>query len=511
MVDYKISWHRGNDLSEKILSDCSELFSNHYGFWGPAAQSSLIGKRVKLSPCKLLDYLKAPESWATLAYADDILIGYAFFMRLHIPHKGFVTWVTQFVVHADHRGQGLGTRLLRAIWSVSDQYAWGLVTANPYAVRALEKATLRDCNPVRIRLSSPQLFEAAKPYLSYVAEAEAQLRSSTTAFNTNFPVDHSNSIDALHELQSKGAWLLGDLEESEEWMAFTFSDQAYSESAPALVDAWIKDCDLTVRDAYNGMLLDGNHAWIRHTPHEIDVFIEYSSPTAGQLIFDYGCGAGRHSIELAKRGFRVLGIDFVPSLIETAQQNPFAIEQKNNVRFECADIRHFKSEEKADQAICLYDVVGSFAADSENKKLLENIFANLKPGGHLLVSVMNGELTASLAIHKATNNLAEKLLQLEPSNIMQSTGNVFDPNYYLWDEKNEVAYRKEQFSGETIAPCELIVRDRRYSSKSLINILQEVGFDVCKLKFVRLGNWRDDLDAVDSKAKEILILCKRPE
>lgn len=512
MKDYKINWRRAVDLSDIDLAECAALFSEHYGRWGSAANQRLIGKPIILSADKLCSYLKAPESWAALAHSGENLIGYAFLQRLHIHGKGYVTWVTQFVVHREHRNQGLGTRILRATWSQSNQYAWGLVTANPFAIRALEKATLRHCDPVRIRMDWPQLHEAAKPNLDYVSNAHNALGFMSTALDTDFPLDHTDSKKSLEILERRGhEWRLGDLGESEEWVAFTFSDQKFFNGANRLLDEWIADCDRTVRDAYDSMSLDTAHKWARHTSHEIDVFLMESRSKLTDVILDVGCGPGRHSIELAKRGYSICGIDFVPRHIEAAK----GMSNKNNLmgytQFTCGDIRDHIFENEFDHAICFYDVIGSFASDIENRRIVENIFRHLKPGGTFIASIMNGELTAEKALHSAcSDNLFEKLLALEPSNIMQQTGNIFDPHFYLWHEDAGVAYRKEQFEGDSMAPCELIVRDRRYSSRGISDICSAVGFEILNIRFVQLGNWVCSLDPLSEKAKEMLLVCKKP-
>ena len=82
-----------------------------------------------------------------------------------------------------------------------------------------------------------------------------------------------------------------------------------------------------------------------------------------------------------------------------------------------------------------------------------------------------------------SDNLFEKLLTLEPSNIMQQSGNIFDPRFYLWQEDVGVSYRKEQFEGDSMAPCELVVRDRRYSSRDISDIFIAVGFEILDIRF----------------------------
>ena len=64
-----------------------------------------------------------------------------------------------------------------------------------------------------------------------------------------------------------------------------------------------------------------------------------------RLIVDLGCGHGRHSVELAKRGHKVTGIDLTEGFLEVARRD--AEEQKVDVSFVRGDIGAFESEAEA--------------------------------------------------------------------------------------------------------------------------------------------------------------------
>ncbi|PXX46970.1 bifunctional GNAT family N-acetyltransferase/class I SAM-dependent methyltransferase [Undibacterium pigrum] len=509
MLDSKIIWKRAGSLTENDLVECATLFSAHYGIWAEGA-GNRAGKRVRQSAGTLKDnYLRGPESWAAQAYHGNELIGYAFYQRSDLAGKGHVTWVTQFVVHKDHQNKGLGTRILRAIWSQSKQYAWGLVTANPAAVRALEKATLRRCEVTMIQKNWSALKNLVSSDLPYIAAVSKPMREGTTAVDTNFPLDRTESNATMDSLMSRGHdWQLGILGPLEEWAAFTFSEQAYSTEASSLVREWIADCDSTVVDAYQGMALDADHKWQSKTKHEVDYFLKSIESPSKAKIFDIGCGTGRHSIELAARGHNVVGVDTGSALLEKAIHSANSI---SNIKFECCDARLWRPNEKFDCGICLYDVVGSFADDVENAKILTTAYFCLKQGGYFLLTVMNGELMDSIAQHRTDNeNLPMNLLSLEPSPTMQDTGNIFSPKYVLWHDEKGVAYRRELFESEKVAPCELVVRDRRYSKQEIKQLCETAGFEVVDIRYAKLGAWGNEVGPTDSSSKEIIILCKKP-
>ncbi len=91
---------------------------------------------------------------------------------------------------------------------------------------------------------------------------------------------------------------------------------------------------------------------------------------------------------------------------------------------------------------------------------------------------MNYELTIHAAQRRFTlNNNPDILLDLPPSQTMEETGNIFNPNYYAVDTDTQIVYRKEQFLyGEL--PQELLVRDRRFRKTEIIEMCISVGLCV---------------------------------
>jgi hypothetical protein len=91
---------------------------------------------------------------------------------------------------------------------------------------------------------------------------------------------------------------------------------------------------------------------------------------------------------------------------------------------------------------------------------------------------------------------------------METSGNVFNPDYYMIDEMTEIVYRKEQFTRGTDLPAQLLVRDRRYRRRDIEAMCMVAGLDVVWSRYVRAGQWDLELNAEDDNAKEILLLCR---
>ncbi len=82
----------------------------------------------------------------------------------------------------------------------------------------------------------------------------------------------------------------------------------------------------------------------------------------------------------------------------------------------------------------MYDVIGTYANESENLKLLQNLAHHVRRGGFILLSVMNMEFTERRAKHRfSVNTEPDRLLNLPPSHKMETTGEVFDPEHYMID------------------------------------------------------------------------------
>ena len=347
-------------------------------------------------------------------------------------------------------------------------------------------------------------------YLTIDKDTEFEIGEQTSRVNTRFFVDHSEVPEQVINVTTGSApWLLGELEDGWEWFAFTFQDQETIKLQPDEIQKFLETSDSIVKRAYARMQLQSKEQkWMQHTEDEVDYILKNVDLSSEATIYDLGCGLGRHSIELAKRGFHVTGIDYVDSHIEQATKDAAQI-KTGNVQFIQADCRRYTNSNKAELVICLYDVVGSFADLESNIDILKSAFDLLVPGGYFVLSVMNYELTYSQSQCRFEfAKEPDKIFTLKPSKIMERTGNVFDPLYYMVDTAEHVIYRKEQFSlSKDNLPAELLVRDRRFTKEEIDIHCKNVGFSDVKSKFVNASSWKNEYSFDDPKAKEILLIC----
>ena len=130
-------------------------------------------------------------------------------------------------------------------------------------------------------------------------------------------------------------------------------------------------------------------AWTERTESEVNRALNMLKPAGGERILDLACGSGRHSIELARRGFEVVGADISAELIEIANRDA-AAEPDLQVSFVEADLRELNFDAAFDLVLNLNDgAIGYLETDEENLRTFEVIARALRPGGRNLIQLPN--------------------------------------------------------------------------------------------------------------------------
>src|SRR5262249_31487266 len=89
------------------------------------------------------------------------------------------------------------------------------------------------------------------------------------------------------------------------------------------------------------------------TPERTALEAEFIATTLGadpgSAVLDLGCGFGRHALELARRGFRMTGLDFNSAYLELARQEA-ARQGLEGARFVQGDFRTLAFDAEFDAA-----------------------------------------------------------------------------------------------------------------------------------------------------------------
>jgi SAM-dependent methyltransferase len=138
---------------------------------------------------------------------------------------------------------------------------------------------------------------------------------------------------------------------------------------------------------------------------EVENLISLTGVEEGADVLDMPCGIGRHSLELARRGFRVTGVDRTDAYLQTARER--AATDALDVEWIQADMREFARRQTFDVALNLYTSFGYFEDPAQNQAVLANFYLSLKPGGTLVMDMMGKEVLARIFQARDWRELAD--------------------------------------------------------------------------------------------------------
>jgi cyclopropane fatty-acyl-phospholipid synthase-like methyltransferase len=193
------------------------------------------------------------------------------------------------------------------------------------------------------------------------------------------------------------------------------------------------------------------------TDADVAFIVRHAGLKRSAAILDVPCGAGRHSLALARAGFHVCGFD----RSEPALERPVAIAKAEGLpaRFENSDMLEFEVDAPADALVCMGNSLGYFEP-ALTAKLLGRFAAALRIGGRLIVD---------------TSMCAESLLPFTPERSFSFPGGTYE---------QEMAYDPAQSILKTRAHLTLAgerheLRYRHFvmTSGELVRMVRNAGFE----------------------------------
>jgi SAM-dependent methyltransferase len=162
------------------------------------------------------------------------------------------------------------------------------------------------------------------------------------------------------------------------------------------------------------------NAFTMGTEQEIDFLVDALGLEPGVRVLDVGCGPGRHSLALARRGLDVIGVDRSPEFVALARRA--AAEEGLAVEFEELDVRDLEHAGEFDATICLCQGGFGLLGGRDEAAVFGRIARTLRPGGRLAVSAFSAafalrHLEAGEEYDPATGVLHERATVRDPNGV----------------------------------------------------------------------------------------------
>ncbi|MBN1687976.1 MAG: class I SAM-dependent methyltransferase [Candidatus Omnitrophica bacterium] len=224
--------------------------------------------------------------------------------------------------------------------------------------------------------------------------------------------------------------------------------------------------------------------FVQGTMGECDFIEDEINRNKSLKIIDIGCGTGRHSIELAKRGYGVTGIDLSESQIVRAIEK--AKEAGVTVDFRKQDARNLPFESEFDLAIMICE--GGFSlmeTDEMNFEILKNATKALKSKGRLIFTALNG----LFPLFHSVNDFYESAQKEGQSQCKECSFDLM-----TFRDHNTVVFEDDAGNKK-----ELKCNERYYVPSEITWLLKSLGFKKIDIFGAKLGAFsrKDKLTAED--------------
>lgn len=190
---------------------------------------------------------------------------------------------------------------------------------------------------------------------------------------------------------------------------------------------------------------------------EVDQVLILLGARQGAKILDLCCGPGRHSLELARRGLSVTGVDRTAAYLDRARKA--AKREKLTIEFIREDMRDFCRPEAFDGAVNLYTSFGYFEDPGNDERVLMNVCQSLRDNGTFVIEMMGKEVLAGIFRERDWREVNGTIL-IEERKISKD---------WSWIQNRWIVI-------DGAARKEFVVTHRLYSAAEIMALLKECGF-----------------------------------
>ena len=210
-------------------------------------------------------------------------------------------------------------------------------------------------------------------------------------------------------------------------------------------------------------------------------------------ILDVGCGTGRHSIELTKRGYKITGIDLSETMLQKARDK--AKTNNLDIEFLNHDARNLPFSKEFDVAIMLCE--GGFPlmeTDEMNYEILKNVTRSLKDKAKFIFTTLNG----LFPLYHSVKKFLEDSSQGDNATYRSETFDLM-----TFRDFNVIEFT-DDFGNKKTLEC----NERYYVPSEITWLLKSLGFKKIEIFGAKLGAFSRK-DKLTTEDFEMLVIAEK--
>ena len=224
----------------------------------------------------------------------------------------------------------------------------------------------------------------------------------------------------------------------------------------------------------------------------IEKILKKECKSRPELVLDLGCGTGKMTLELARRGYDMTGIDYSPEMLDIARSA--AEEAGHDVLWLCQDMREFELYGTVDAAVCCLDCINHLEEDTDLEKCFSLVHNYLIPDGIFIFDI-NGK-------YKFENIYSDNTFSMEEDGAVCIWENYYDSDSHICDFY--ITLFEECKDGRYIRHDET-QSERMYSLAEIKSLLEK-----CDLEFISaFGDFDFTPGSDDSERIYIVAKCRK--
>jgi SAM-dependent methyltransferase len=204
-------------------------------------------------------------------------------------------------------------------------------------------------------------------------------------------------------------------------------------------------------------------------------------------VLDLACGPGRYAVPFAQAGYIVTGVDRTRFLLQKAGE--LAARAGAAVEWVEQDMREFRRPDAFDLAINLFTSFGYFEEAADNRRVLENVYASLKPGGAFVFDHLGKEILAAKYQPTRSEELTDGTLLIQRVVVIEDWS-LIEGEWILLAGERASRFR---------------VRHWLYSGQEIRELLASVGFADVSL----FGNL--EMTPYGPQAERLVAVARKPD